>query len=247
MWGYVGRRAGRVVFAVAALFVAIGGIAYATIPDSGGVIHGCYQKDVGTLRVIDPSAGDTCLASEIPISWSQTGPAGPQGPQGAPGQNGAPGANGKDGVSPTVAQVAPGDTNCAAGGAAITDAAGNTAYVCNGTNGKDGQPFSGTFTSPNGLFAINVTDNGITLTGPTGSIKLDAGTLTLNAAGPTAINAGELALNAIPITMNGSASCAPAARQGDPLNVAGVAPTPGPIVITSASIAQGSQTVCIGP
>jgi hypothetical protein len=37
---------------VGALLVA-GGIAYATIPDAGGVIHGCYQKNQGTLRVID--------------------------------------------------------------------------------------------------------------------------------------------------------------------------------------------------
>jgi hypothetical protein len=39
------RRSGRVllVSAVGALALA-GGIAYATIPDSAGVIHACYKK-----------------------------------------------------------------------------------------------------------------------------------------------------------------------------------------------------------
>ncbi len=54
----------------------------AAIPDSNGVINGCYQKNVGNLRVIDPSAGDSCRPSEIAISWSQTGPQGPAGPVG---------------------------------------------------------------------------------------------------------------------------------------------------------------------
>ena len=43
---------------------------------------------------------------------------------------------------------------------AITDAAGHTAYVCSGQNGADGQPFSGTVSSPNGLYALSVTDDG---------------------------------------------------------------------------------------
>jgi hypothetical protein len=80
--------------------VLVGGAAFAAIPDSNGVINGCYQKNVGNLRVIDPSAGDNCRPSEIPISWSQTGPqgpAGPAGPQGPKGDTGATGAQGPKG------------------------------------------------------------------------------------------------------------------------------------------------------
>ena len=47
----------------------------------------------------------------------------------------------------------------AAGGAAITDANNSTAYVCSGQDGqpgKDGTPFSGTFTSSNGAYSISV-------------------------------------------------------------------------------------------
>jgi len=46
--------------------------AYAAIPDSTGVINGCYQKNEGILRVVDTSS-QACRDSEIPISWSQNG------------------------------------------------------------------------------------------------------------------------------------------------------------------------------
>jgi len=62
--------------------LVVGGIAYATIPDAGGVIHGCYQKNQGTLRVIDTDKAQTCASSESPLNWSQTGQQGPPGPTG---------------------------------------------------------------------------------------------------------------------------------------------------------------------
>lgn len=101
----VRRRRVVVAVLVAAVGLAAGGVAYATIPDSGGVIHGCYQKNEGQLRVIDPSAGGACRSSESALSWSQTGPQGPQGPNGPAGPagpqgpQGAPGPAGQDGVS----------------------------------------------------------------------------------------------------------------------------------------------------
>src|SRR4029450_6315281 len=76
-----------------------GGAALASIPDSSGVINGCYQKNVGNLRVIDPDAGDSCRPSEIAISWSETGPRGPQGPPGPPGPQGPPGPKGDTGAT----------------------------------------------------------------------------------------------------------------------------------------------------
>ena len=69
----------------AVLGVVGGGAALAAIPDSSGVINGCYQKNVGNLRVIDTSAGDTCRPSEIAISWSQTGTTGAARAAGAQG------------------------------------------------------------------------------------------------------------------------------------------------------------------
>src|SRR3954454_14664 len=82
---------------VAGAFLAGGAVALAAIPDSSGVIHGCYQKNVGNLRVIDPDAGDKCRPPEITISWNQTGPVGPVGPQGPKGDTGATGPQGPKG------------------------------------------------------------------------------------------------------------------------------------------------------
>ncbi len=64
-----------VVFAMAA------GTAWASIPDSGGAIHGCYKTDNGKLRVIDSSSVG-CGSDESALTWNQTGPQGPQGPPG---------------------------------------------------------------------------------------------------------------------------------------------------------------------
>ena len=93
--------------------LAIGGIAYATIPDSGGVIHGCYTKasstsqPVGSLRVIDTGIGQSCALNEVALHWNQqgvkgaTGPQGPQGPTGAQGPAGTQGPKGATGPSGT--------------------------------------------------------------------------------------------------------------------------------------------------
>src|SRR3954451_2793988 len=85
---------------VAGAFLAGGAVALAAIPDSSGEIHGCYQKNVGNLRVIDPSDGDKCPPPEIALTWSQTGPqgqVGPVGPQGPKGDTGATGPQGPKG------------------------------------------------------------------------------------------------------------------------------------------------------
>lgn len=77
----------------AAALVVAGGVAYATIPDANGVIHGCRNRQVGVLRVID-SARSTCLSSETALDWNQTGTPGPQGPPGEPGPEGPQGPQG---------------------------------------------------------------------------------------------------------------------------------------------------------
>jgi hypothetical protein len=55
------------VFAVAAGALLAGGVAYATVPGSGGLIHGCYAKtsngqaQAGALRVIATGMGSVVL------------------------------------------------------------------------------------------------------------------------------------------------------------------------------------------
>jgi hypothetical protein len=63
--------------------LTVAGIVYASIPDSNGVIHGCYANRNGGLRVIDTGAGESCKANrETPLSWNHAGPMGPPGPAG---------------------------------------------------------------------------------------------------------------------------------------------------------------------
>jgi hypothetical protein len=69
--------------ATGALLLAVaGGIGYAAIP-TNGLINGCYAKTNGGLRVVDPSAGQTCTQKETALQWSQAGPKGDRGPSDA--------------------------------------------------------------------------------------------------------------------------------------------------------------------
>jgi hypothetical protein len=170
---HLGRRAVLLVVLVLGLLAAAG-VAYATIPDAGGVYTACKLNATGTIRLIDPSGPSSsllshCTAIESQIVWNQKG---------------QPGAPGKDGSSPTVAQLQAGDSHCPTGGASIADASSHIAYVCNGATGatgadgqpgqpgKDGAPFNGTFTSPNGEFTLTVDNGGVSVVGPDASISL---------------------------------------------------------------------------
>jgi hypothetical protein len=96
--------------------------AAASIPDSNGVFHGCYNLFTGSARIID---GTNCSVLEKAVTWQQKGIAGPMGPQGASGQ------------SVTGASLNVDDPHCPAGGVALT-LAGSTTYVCNGLPGPQG-------------------------------------------------------------------------------------------------------------
>jgi hypothetical protein len=60
------------IFGLAALVIALGGVAVAAIPDSGGTIHACYQKNNGDLRVVESSS--RCRSTEKLLDWAQHGP-----------------------------------------------------------------------------------------------------------------------------------------------------------------------------
>ena len=73
------------------------GMAVASIPDQGGVIHACYNTAFGSLRVVDDPA--TCKAGETAIAWNRVGPEGPAGPSGPVGATGPQGPAGPAGTS----------------------------------------------------------------------------------------------------------------------------------------------------
>jgi hypothetical protein len=80
-WSWVAAAA---VVATGAVFIA-----QAAIPDGDGVIHACYQKTTGDLRVVDDQ--NSCKNTETPLAWGQTGPEGPQGDEGPQGPEGPSG------------------------------------------------------------------------------------------------------------------------------------------------------------
>ena len=120
------------VVATGALFMALGGGAYAAfsgIPDAQGVYHGCVDPTTGALRIV--KAATFChkaktirrghrrvhLAGELAIAWNQTGQ---QGGKGNPGQLGPTGPIGATGVAgtpaPTVLQSGQTETGLWGGG-----------------------------------------------------------------------------------------------------------------------------------
>jgi hypothetical protein len=73
------------------LLTGIGAAAtWASIPDSGGVIHACYKPQSdghsSTLGVIDTALPNGhCPSGQTELTWNQTGPQGPAGPPGLAG------------------------------------------------------------------------------------------------------------------------------------------------------------------
>src|SRR4051794_24504667 len=61
------------------LALVLGGVAWANIPGSNGVISACQKNNDGSLRVIDAEAGQRCPAGYSTLNWNQTGPAGATG------------------------------------------------------------------------------------------------------------------------------------------------------------------------
>ena len=94
-------------------------IASAIIPDTAGVIHGCYTKSTGTIRVID-DAVTKCKQGETALNWNVQGPIGPKGDKGDKGDQGIAGPAGPAGpegpTGPEGAQGPGGVTDAYIGG-----------------------------------------------------------------------------------------------------------------------------------
>jgi hypothetical protein len=93
---WIGPIAGALVATV-----VVGAVAYAAIP-TGNVYTACMLKNVGTIRLIDPTlpSGNPrshCTSLETQVAWNQKGDPGPAGKDGADGLDGQPGAAGAKG------------------------------------------------------------------------------------------------------------------------------------------------------
>ena len=109
------------VVATGALFVALGGGAYALsgVPDRAGVFHGCVSNATGVLRVV--KSASSCqkaktvrrngkrvrLPGEFAVAWNQKGQPGGNGTNGINGTNGTNGSNGATNVTVRTATGSP--------------------------------------------------------------------------------------------------------------------------------------------
>ena len=101
-----GRRLAIAIGTAMALSGLAIGIAAGSIPGAGNVIYGCYNKTLGTLRVIDyPSVN--CASWEVLLSWNQKGDTGQIGAQGPKGDTGAPGPTGPVGPTGATGPIGP--------------------------------------------------------------------------------------------------------------------------------------------
>ena len=88
------------VAAYLALFVALGGSAYAmTSSTPTGVLRACVSNQTGAMRLLREGS---CKPSEHMVRWNIAGPAGPEGAAGAQGSQGAQGVQGPTGPTGTV-------------------------------------------------------------------------------------------------------------------------------------------------
>jgi hypothetical protein len=236
-----GRRAWLAIGAAACCAALASGVAYATIPGSGGGYTACVLKNVGTIRLIDPTLPPSqlmshCTSLEKQVGWSRQGQAGPTGPAGEVGATGAAGVQGVAG--PAGDRGAAGATG-PQGPPGTTGAQGSRGNA--GPQGGSGPPgdFSGEYSSPNDEYRLSVTDGGIELRGPSGRVSLTGG-LTISSV-------GTLSLSALQIRLNGCV--APLALvSGSTLGgVLGIDPFGNPIYGGVATIMPpGAATVCAG-
>jgi len=84
MNGLVRRMAAPLV-AAGITAAAVGAVAWASIPDGSGAIHGCYKTTPPHTLVVIDSASQSCSAAQTSLNWSQTGPPGPPGNTGPAG------------------------------------------------------------------------------------------------------------------------------------------------------------------
>jgi hypothetical protein len=150
---------------------------------ASNVLFACVKQEEGQIRMVGNL--NSCKKNENAIQWNVVGP---QGPQGVPG------------ISVKTAALSVGDVNCPTGGIAVTAVSGQT-YVCNGARGAQGPQGeqgiqgvqgpqgpqgpqgeqgpagasggSATLSSPNGEFTVDITDHGVYLRGPSGTVYVN--------------------------------------------------------------------------
>jgi hypothetical protein len=193
--GMAASRAIGLAVVVGALAVGGGGYAMAAAsagPVGGAVIHTCFNRTTGALRVV--SAASRCRKGESSLSFNQAGPqgargnagalgpagasgaagsAGPAGPAGPAGADGAAGTNGAAGQAGGTGSAGPGGST---GPSGVTGATGPTGPI--GVTGPTGPLGATGATGPPGPSGVTgaTGPTGIGVTGPTGPLGVTGAT-----------------------------------------------------------------------
>ena len=161
---------------VGAIFAGQAGWAALTSHAAQERVDACVKTQNGQVRIV--ASGEACGPSEQALSWSIEGPKGDTGPQGPIGLTGPQGAKGDTGATgpqgpqgPEGPQGATGPQG-EAGPAGAQGAKGDTGAT--GPQGPQG-PAGGAanLTSSNGLYSIEVTNHGVYIRGPGGTVFVD--------------------------------------------------------------------------
>ncbi|MDX6684838.1 MAG: hypothetical protein QOF86_966 [Baekduia sp.] len=160
------------VIASVALFLALGGGAYAavaTIPSADGTIHGCYATSGGGLRVV--AAGHACTKHEKTLAWNEKGPAGARG---ATGATGAAGPQGTAGPQGPAGPEGPAGAAGSQGPAGSDGAAGATGPAGPQGPGAPGDPPPA---APDSKYTLTLNEPGGTVVVPLTSFAISIGVL----------------------------------------------------------------------
>jgi hypothetical protein len=87
---------------IGAVVASAAGVAYAAIPDGGGIVHACFQNVTSAnkpVKLLDTAKATTCPSGWKQVTWNQKGQ---PGAPGAPGTPGAPGVSGYQVITAAV-------------------------------------------------------------------------------------------------------------------------------------------------
>jgi hypothetical protein len=163
-----GKRVLTIVAACVAAAAAATAIATAAIPDSPKTFTACMLKDVGTIRLIDPSLPQKNLMShcsklEQQVAWDGQGQPGATGPQGSRGATGPQGPKGDTGATGPQGQVGKDGTDGRDGATGPQGPAGQ-----DGAKGPTGQQGPQGDTGPQGPAGQDGARGATGAQGPTG-------------------------------------------------------------------------------
>jgi hypothetical protein len=154
------RKPTALALGIAVLLAVGSGVAWAQIPDGGGLIHSCYSKSGGALRVIDASVTN-CKSTETSLNWNQMGlqgPAGPTGATGAAGPQGPQGSAGPQGPAGPAGATGPAGPQGPAGSGSVGYSATNSHVIdVELDSGGDGQAVVGLSDLPAGNYFVSST------------------------------------------------------------------------------------------